>query len=116
MAYWDFAVPHDGTGPRDSSGTAIAAASLLKLSRLVSDPVQAKRYRERAELMVKALVERHLVMEGDAEGRPAGLLADGCFDMRSGVATANELIWGSYFLLESLLVLRGDVAGKSEII
>ncbi|MFC3703614.1 hypothetical protein ACFOOL_02440 [Devosia honganensis] len=116
VAYWDFAVPQDGKGVRDSSGTAIAAAALLKLSRLVADPGRAERYRMRARAMIDALVERHLVMENDAANRPVGLLADGCFDMRSGVATANELIWGSYYLLESLLVLHGDLHGKSEIV
>jgi len=116
VAYWDFAVPQDDKGVRDSSGTAIAAAALLKLARLVADPARAGRYRARAQAMVEALVERHLVLETDAARRPVGLLADGCFDMRNGVATANELIWGSYYLLESLLVLRGDLHGKSEIV
>ena len=116
VAYWDFDVPQDAGSVRDTSGTAIAAAAILKLSRLTRDPQLAATYRDRAKLMVEALVERHLVRDTDTQKRPVGLLADGCFDMRNRVATANELIWGSYYLLECLLMLRGGLKGRSEVI
>lgn len=35
---------------------------------------------------------------------PRGL-RDGCYEQRNGLATSNELIWGDYFLLETLLAL-----------
>jgi hypothetical protein len=35
------------------------------------------------------------------------MLTEGCFNGRTGQATRNELIWGSYFLFEALLVLTG---------
>jgi unsaturated chondroitin disaccharide hydrolase len=37
------------------------------------------------------------------------MLTQGCFNGRTGQATKNELIWGSYFLFEALLVLAGSL-------
>ena len=107
IALWDFdAPPGDGT-PRDTSGTAIAAASMLKLSALVAEPERAARYRAEAEATIRALVERHLTPVGNDDRRPPGILADGCYNCRIGLATNNELIWGSYYLFEALNVLAG---------
>ena len=102
IAPWDF----DAEAPRDTSATAIAAASLLKLSVLAPDRTH---YRERALAMVDALVTRFLTPVGKDDTRPAGILAGGCFDYRRDLATDNELVWGDYFLMESLLVLRGVI-------
>ena len=98
VAFWDFDDPAIPAAPRDTSATAIVAASLLKLAAL-SPPAAAARYREAAEATARALVERHL--------REDGMLADGCYNMRINLATRHELIWGSYFLYEALHVLSG---------
>ncbi|MGN5478569.1 hypothetical protein ACTMU2_20790 [Cupriavidus basilensis] len=39
----------------------------------------------------------------------AGILTGGCFSKRNGVAMDNELVWGDYFLFESLLILAGRI-------
>ena len=39
---------------------------------------------------------------GPFDHRSLGMLADGCFDPRNGVAVQNELSWGDYFLFEAL--------------
>ncbi len=106
VAWWDFDAP--GT-LRDTSGTAIAAASLLKLAALVPDRSDA--YRGCAEQMVEAMVARHLTPTSAADRRPPGILADGCYNRRIGLATRAELIWGDYFLFESLLHLAGSLDG-----
>ncbi|GAA4617678.1 glycoside hydrolase family 88 protein [Saccharopolyspora hordei] len=102
VAPWDF----DAGAPRDTSATAIAAAALLKLSVLAPDRTH---YRERALAMVDALVTRFLTPVGEDDTRPAGILTSGCFDHRRGLAIDNELVWGDYFLVECLLVLRGVI-------
>lgn len=107
VASWDF---DDPDGPRDTSGTAIAAASLLKLS--AGAGTRGVEYRETAEAMVDALIEHHFTGLDAADGRPAGILTDGCYNRRIGLATANELIWGDYFLFEALAVMEGHL--KSE--
>ncbi len=99
VAYWDFSAPVTAETKRDTSGTAIAAAALLKLSSIHPDREKAERYGRVAHATAEALVKRHLTRNG--------ILADGCFDPKNDKATANELIWGDYFLLETLARLSG---------
>jgi unsaturated chondroitin disaccharide hydrolase len=105
VAYWDFSVEKTPATRRDTSGTAIALSALLRIAALTPDKGKAERYRAAAEATARALAERHL--------KPSGLLADGCFDPKNNTAVANELIWGSYYLLESLGVLSGKLAPKT---
>ncbi|MBB3952841.1 glycoside hydrolase family 88 protein [Aureimonas jatrophae] len=107
VAYWDFSAPVTPQTMRDTSGTAIAAAAMLKLARLVDDEQKRKRYENAARLSVDALVSDYLTPAGSTDGVPAGILTKGCFDPKSGTAIDSELIWGDYFLLESLGVLTG---------
>ncbi|MGO9452225.1 MAG: glycosyl hydrolase [Candidatus Binataceae bacterium] len=99
VAFWDFDDPAIPNTNRDTSATAIAAASLLKLSALSRDERKRQAWRAAAEATVRALVESHLGEEGG--------LWDGCFNKRIGLATKHELIWGTYYLFEALHVLAG---------
>lgn len=107
VAYWDFSAPITPDTMRDTSGTAIAAAAMLKLAKLTRDEAKARRYEAAARFSVERLVLDYLTPINAPNGSPAGILTKGCFDPNSGVATDNELIWGDYFLLESLGVLTG---------
>ncbi|MDE0057656.1 MAG: glycoside hydrolase family 88 protein [Defluviicoccus sp.] len=107
VAYWDFDAPIDHETRKDTSGTAIAATAILKLSETVADPDAAARYRAFAEETLLTLAACHLTPVAPRDRRPPGILTNGCFDQRSGVALANELIWGSYYLLEGLAMLAG---------
>jgi unsaturated chondroitin disaccharide hydrolase len=101
VAFWDFddpAAPHTN---RDTSATAIVAASLLKLADLAPDAGRRKAYGAAAEATARALVERYLDTRG--------VLGHGCYNRRIGLATENELIWGSYYLFEALHVLTGTL-------
>ena len=51
-------------------------------------------------------MDRHLSPAGDPD-RPAGILGDACYNKRIGLATNHELVWGTYFLLESMWTLTG---------
>lgn len=104
VSFWDFDAAESDPLP-DTAATAIAAAALLKAAVLV--PGRADAYRGAAETMVRALVSSHLTPVDDADRRPHGMLVDGCYNRRIGLATSSELIWGDYFLLESLLALSG---------
>jgi unsaturated chondroitin disaccharide hydrolase len=99
VAYWDFDAPVGPDTSRDTSATAIVAASLLKLAALSGDRPRRLRYQTAGEATVRALVEGYL----DARG----ILSHGCYSKRIGLATAHELIWGSYYLFEALAVLSG---------
>lgn len=104
VAFWDFDAA-DTDPVLDTSATAIAAASLLKAAGL--DAGRAAGYRDAAEMMVRALVSEHLTPVDATDQRPPGMLVDSCYNRRIGLATSNELIWGDYFLFESLLALSG---------
>lgn len=105
VAYWDFDAPPGIGTERDTSGTAIAAAALLKLAVLL--PERTTEYRASAEAMVDAMIARHLTPVESGDRRPVGILTDGCYNRRIGLATQAELVWGDYFLFESLLALEG---------
>ncbi len=101
VAFWDFddpAIPHTN---RDTSATAIAAAGMLKLSTLSQNETHRREFRAAAESAVEALIEDYL--------GPEGGLWQGCYNKRIDLATAHELIWGTYYLYESLHVLAGRI-------
>ncbi|MBO0874618.1 MAG: glycoside hydrolase family 88 protein [Pseudonocardia sp.] len=102
VAFWDFDDPAIPSTNRDTSGTAIAAAALLKLAALVPDGGQ--RYREFAVRTVHALVTDHLRPVPGLPGQIA-VLGSGCYNKLTNLAPRHELVWGSYYLLEALTVL-----------
>ncbi len=99
VAFWDFDDPAIPQTNRDTSATAIAAAAMLKLAKLSHSDAKGRVYREAAEATVRALVENYL--------GPEGGLWQGCYNKRIDLAIKHELIWGSYYLYESLHVLAG---------
>ena len=110
VAFWDFADPNIPDVERDTSATAIAAASLLKLSELVGDEDLKTRYHNAARETVRALVEGYLTPTRPDDSRTPGILTEGCYNKHIDLATRNELIWGDYYLFEALQVLDGRVA------
>lgn len=112
IAYWDFDDPAIPDAPRDTAATTIASAALLRLAQYAPTANDRTRYQQAAEHSVRALVRDYLTREGGS--RPAGMLVGGCFnnraDSRSHDRVTNaELIFGSYFLVECLLLLGGSL-------
>jgi unsaturated chondroitin disaccharide hydrolase len=109
IAFWDFGDPDVPEVERDTSATAIAAASLLKLNELVANDEFKSRYRDAAKDTIRVLVESYLTPTGPGDSRVPGILTEGCYNKHIGLATRNELIWGDYYLFESLHVLAGKL-------
>jgi unsaturated chondroitin disaccharide hydrolase len=114
VAFWDFNDPAIPNTERDTAATAIACAALLKLARLAPQPAQRTRFRKAAERTGNALVSRFVTPTAATDNRPRGMLIGGCLNTRPDSrprdsVTNAELIFGSYFLFESLLVLMGHV-------
>jgi unsaturated chondroitin disaccharide hydrolase len=107
VAYWDFDAPREPQTKKDTSGTAIAACALLKLSTVVTDRDKAAYYYRFGRETLRFLAREHLTPVAEDDQRPVGILTNGCFDHREGVALSDELIWGSYYLYEGLGVLTG---------
>lgn len=109
VAFWDFADPGIPEVERDTSATTIAAASLLKLGKIVVEDDLRARYRDAAEQTVRTLVERYLTPTGTNDPRVPGILTEGCYNKHIDLATRNELIWSDYYLFEALQVLAGNI-------
>jgi len=109
VAFWDFKDPAIPSTQRDTSATAMTAAGLLKLGRIAPTEAQRERYRDAGEKTVRALVERYLTPTHAGDTRSRGILTEGCWQRNEGVATRDELVWGDYYLFESLLLLAGRI-------
>lgn len=98
---WDLRLPADAPHYPDSSAAAIAAAGLLRLSLLCPDiPI----YRQTAQHIITMLIEQCFETNPNA----AGLLRHGTLHgiSRRGIDTYQ--IFGDYFFLEALLMLKGS--------
>ncbi len=107
IAFWDFDDPKVPLVERDTSATAIATSSLLKLSKLVKNS-QRQKYIHAAEETLENLVNHHMTPLHENESRSGGMLLHGCYNKKIKLATNNELVWGDYFFLEGLLDLNGS--------
>ena len=117
VSYWDFDDPAIPDTEYDTAATAIVANALLKLGAVAPEADRA-RYHDAGVRTVGALVRRHLTPVGADDTRPAGMLVDGCFTKRPGSRSSDsvtraELVFGTYFLLESLEILRGTIAATT---
>ena len=112
VAFWDFNDPAIPNTDTDTAATAMVCAALLKLAAVAPQPDARKRYRDAAERTARALVSGYLTPTGPDDKRLPGMLIGGCFNKRresrpQDYVTNAELIFGSYFLFESLQVLGG---------
>ncbi len=114
VAFWDFDDPAIPDAPTDTAATAIVCTALLKLTALAPQAADRERYRAAAERTATALVTNFVTPVRSGDPRPPGMLTGGCFNKRADArqrdSAANaELIFGSYFLFETLSILTGAV-------
>ncbi len=95
---WDFNAPADSRIQLDTSAGAIAAAGLLRLARLIQDPVKGHFYWTTAIHMLRSLCEDHL---GKTKGWE-GLLKGGVYHMHKNLGVNESVMWGDYFFTEAL--------------
>jgi len=88
--------------PRDSSAATIVAAGLLLLAEHARDQAVRKRWLDRADALLSALVTEYLTPRSDTDRRPPGMLPHSCYNLKAGWDTDHEIVWGDFFLLKSL--------------
>lgn len=114
VSYWDFDDPSIPNASRDTAATAMAAAACLRLAHALGEE-EGKTYWEFAERTVHALASSYLTPTTEQDYRSPGILTGGCFTHRATVRSSDsgaddvELIFGSYFLFESLAILAGTL-------
>ncbi|MBI4907229.1 MAG: glycoside hydrolase family 88 protein [Acidobacteria bacterium] len=96
---WDFNAPSESRKQVDTSAAAIAASGLLRLSRLLHDPVKGHFYWSTGLRILQTLCEKHL-----ADKTPGweGVLKGGVYHVHKGLGVNESVMWGEYFFIEAL--------------
>jgi unsaturated chondroitin disaccharide hydrolase len=96
---WDFNAPADLRKQPDTSAAAIAAAGLLRLGRLLADPVKGHYYWSTAIRILRTLCQKHL---GKDDPGWEGVLKGGVYHIHKGLGVNESVMWGEYFFVEAL--------------
>ncbi|MBU7591512.1 glycoside hydrolase family 88 protein [Metabacillus halosaccharovorans] len=104
VPHWDFRLPENITKHRDSSAGAIAACGLLLLAEQVCE-TESKIYKESGIKILKSLYENYGAWETEEED---GLILEGTSHYPEGKNIDVPLIYGDYFFVEGLSILKGS--------
>ena len=96
---WDYNAPPDNRTLLDTSAAAIAASGMLRLCRLVGDPLKGHLYWSTAILILRSLCT-HYLAAGDAKWE--GILKGGVYHLHKGLGVDESVAWGEYFFVEAL--------------
>jgi unsaturated chondroitin disaccharide hydrolase len=96
---WDYNAPAESRKQLDTSAAAIAAAGMLRLCRLISDPVKGHFYWTTAVRILRTLCEKHLGK--DVKGWE-GVLRGGVYHIHKDLGVNESVMWGDYFFTEAL--------------
>lgn len=96
---WDFNAPLESRKQVDTSAAAIAASGLLRLCRLLPDPIKGHLYWTTALRILRALCEKHLAK--NLEGWE-GIVTGGVYHIHKQLGVNESVMWGDYFFVEAL--------------
>lgn len=96
---WDFQAPEDSRKMVDTSAAAIAASGLLRLCRMLPDPVKGFYYWSSALHILRSLCEKHTARGDDAW---EGILKGGVYHVHKNLGVNESVMWGDYFFCEAL--------------
>ena len=96
---WDYNAPPENRTLVDTSAAAIAAAGLLRLCRLIPDPMKGHFYWSTAVYILRTLCTKYLA-ESDPEWE--GILKSGVYHIHKTLGVDESVMWGEYFFVEAL--------------
>ena len=96
---WDFQAPEDSRKLADTSAAAIAASGLLRLCRMLPDPVKGFYYWSSALHILRTLCEKYTARDYP---QWEGILKGGVYHMHKNLGVNESVMWGDYFFCEAL--------------
>ncbi len=99
IAPWDFDAPPENRTLVDTSAAAICASGLLRLCRVVPDPLKGHLYWSTAVHILNNLCQKWVVRE-DREWE--GILRGGVYHVNRGLGVDESSMWGDYYFCEAL--------------
>jgi unsaturated chondroitin disaccharide hydrolase len=96
---WDFSAPPESRKLVDTSAAAIAASGLLRLCRMIPDPIKGHLYWTSAVLILRTLCSNYLA--NDSNGWE-GILKGGVYHYHKKLGINESVMWGEYFFAEAL--------------
>jgi len=96
---WDFNAPPESRKLLDTSAAAIAASGLLRLCRLLHDPIKGHFYWSTAILILRNLCEKHVARK---DKKWEGILKGGVYHLQKELGVDESVMWGEYFFVEAL--------------
>jgi unsaturated chondroitin disaccharide hydrolase len=97
---WDFNAPPENRTLVDTSAAAVAASGLLRLCRIVNDPMKGHFYWSTAIQILRTLCTQYLA-SGDPKWE--GILKGGVYHIHKGLGVDESVMWGEYFFSEALV-------------
>jgi unsaturated chondroitin disaccharide hydrolase len=96
---WDFTAPIESRKLIDTSAAAIAASGLLRLCRVVPDPMKGHLYWTTAIRILRSLCDRHLAKSTRGW---EGILKGGVYHVHKELGVNESVMWGEYYFIEAL--------------
>jgi len=106
---WDFKDPALPDAPVDTSASAIVVEQLARMAIDPDTPADTRPYVDRLEPMLEGLCQ-HMTPMTENDGRPDGMIIDGCFNQPKVFANRHELIWSTAYTLMALYYLERGCA------
>ena len=97
---WDFNAPPENRTLVDTSAAAVAASGLLRLCRIVNDPMKGHFYWSTAIQILRTLCTQYLAT---SDPKWEGILKGGVYHIHKGLGVDESVMWGEYFFSEALV-------------
>jgi unsaturated chondroitin disaccharide hydrolase len=96
---WDYNAPIENRVLVDTSTAAITSSGLLRLCRLIADPMKGHFYWSTAIHILRSLCTKYLA---SSDPQWEGILKGGVYHIHKSLGVDESVMWGEYFFVEAL--------------